>query len=617
LLKLHGGRRGVLCLFKLKHDIRVESKVGVARRELEALLGSSGVEEVATIPALFKKTPFSLLDDEVIHRMSRLTYLGGVQGFLAEVHGLTELKSIVGRSTYFREVYCLEIGGSGELHRVYGGAARAGEFVDVGPNMQVYRQDLGGGGSLLVLVAFPIQTLMEYAGEVLKLPRVTFTKQIEDLGGRLAAMEEGVERGLEELLEHMKRGHRRAPWLGLYKEHVGDYVDWAFSDFRTWGLHFIHKHEGKADPWLARSALNIALPEGRGVVLDPFCGSGTFIADAPLMGVDAVCVDVNPLSALIARVKCNLHNLDLEELREAVVTVARRGGSRPSKERPTVKALKAAVDEASSGLARDFLYVMLSRQVGRRGDVYAGFVEDSAYFYLQAYASRKLMEMLGVEAKGSCTVICGDVLEVELPQADAIVTSPPYFDAVDYVAPVSQHLTILGLARSPEAVEARTLGSSRRRAPGLRRGLEGLPASAREAVEILRSHGRAEKALTVLQYLQDMKRALERLYKALRPGGRAVLVVSRRHRWRAGRAEIEVDGAKIMEDLGEAAGFSFEGELHHTISKIDPGDRVREEAVIVWSKSEPAKPPPSRPHVRAHTATKNTKRLPDFLAGHS
>jgi tRNA G10 N-methylase Trm11 len=597
----------MLSLFKLKHDIRVESKVEIARKELEALIGSE-VEEVATIAALFKKAPFSLLNDEIIHRMSRLTYLGKVQGFLAEIYSLKELISIIKRSTYFREIYCLEFDEDGELHKNYGKVARAGELLDVNPYMQVYKQDHKGDGDLLILIAIPIQTLMEYSEEVLKLPYVTFTKHIENIDERLTAMEKGVEKGLGELLEHLKRGHRRPPWLGLYKEHIGDYVDWAFSDFRSWGLHFIHKHEGKADPWLARSALNIALPEGRGLVLDPFCGSGTFIADAPFMGINTIGVDVNPLSALIARVKCNLHRLDLDEVREAIITLARLETSKMSE---VPSAIRAVIDEISHGLTRDFLYVMLSRQVGRRGDFYTGFIEDSIYFYLQAYASKKLMEILGVEARGECNVICGDVLELELPQVDAIVTSPPYFDAIDYVTPVSQHLKILGLVDDPKVIDVRTIGSKRRRALDPRE-FEALPTSAKEVVRILLHKGRVEKASAVLQYLLDMRRALEKFYKILRPNGRAVFVVGRYHHWRIGSADIEIDGAKIIEDLGEAVGFSFEEELQHNISKIEPGDRVKEEAVIVWSKSETIKPPPNRPYIKEHIELKGIKRLLDF-----
>ncbi|RLG15985.1 hypothetical protein DRN63_04745 [Nanoarchaeota archaeon] len=39
------------------------------------------------------------------------------------------------------------------------------------------------------------------------------------------------------------------------------------------------------------------------MILDPFCGSGTVLVEAKLLGVNAVGSDINPLAILLAKVK--------------------------------------------------------------------------------------------------------------------------------------------------------------------------------------------------------------------------------------------------------------------------------------------------------------------------
>src|ERR1039458_9325076 len=77
-----------------------------------------------------------------------------------------------------------------------------------------------------------------------------------------------------------------------------------------YGTHGIHEYRGKFFPQLVRSLINIAgIPKG-GIIADPMCGSGTTCVEAVLGDYRAVGLDMNPLSVLMAGVKCSLLAID-------------------------------------------------------------------------------------------------------------------------------------------------------------------------------------------------------------------------------------------------------------------------------------------------------------------
>jgi SAM-dependent methyltransferase len=73
-----------------------------------------------------------------------------------------------------------------------------------------------------------------------------------------------------------------------------------------YGPHGVHEYRGKFFPQLAHALLNIGGADRGDMVLDPMCGSGTTLIEASLLGCTSVGVDLNPLSVLMSRAKCNI-----------------------------------------------------------------------------------------------------------------------------------------------------------------------------------------------------------------------------------------------------------------------------------------------------------------------
>jgi site-specific DNA-methyltransferase (cytosine-N4-specific) len=66
--------------------------------------------------------------------------------------------------------------------------------------------------------------------------------------------------------------------------------------------HSLHPYPAKFPPQLPKSILKKFANKGQ-TVLDPFCGSGTTLVEARLLGYNAIGVDVNGLSSLLSKVK--------------------------------------------------------------------------------------------------------------------------------------------------------------------------------------------------------------------------------------------------------------------------------------------------------------------------
>src|SRR5438094_711894 len=66
-------------------------------------------------------------------------------------------------------------------------------------------------------------------------------------------------------------------------------VSWDFADARTGGgLHGIHPYPAKFIPQIPRTLIELFHPGDDSPVLDPFCGSGTTLAEAFLSGVNSI-----------------------------------------------------------------------------------------------------------------------------------------------------------------------------------------------------------------------------------------------------------------------------------------------------------------------------------------
>jgi len=83
-----------------------------------------------------------------------------------------------------------------------------------------------------------------------------------------------------------------------------------FSSDTTYLTHNYHPYPCKFVPQIPKEIITKFSKE-KDLVLDPFCGSGTTLAEASLLNRNAVGIDLNPVAVLSAKVKTTiLNNLD-------------------------------------------------------------------------------------------------------------------------------------------------------------------------------------------------------------------------------------------------------------------------------------------------------------------
>ena len=287
-------------------------------------------------------------------------------------------------------------------------------------------------------------------------------------------------------------------------------------------VHGFHTYPARMHPVTAsRLVAAVAGPGAR--VLDPFCGSGTVLVEAMLLGRAAVGTDLNPLAVRLAQLKTTPRDPGfLEGLTRAAGEVAafaddrrrRRAGATHRYPSEDVAAFDPHVllelDSLRAGIAQgtddglraalelvlSAILVKLSRRSGDTSDALekrrlaAGY-PARLFVRKTEELARRLAQFTALLPAGvrPATVTLDDASRMKTVPAstvDAVVTSPPYVATYDYLAHHALRLRWLGL--SPGAFASREMGA-RRRYTRLAAD-DAAPAWKREVVDALRAVAR-------------------------------------------------------------------------------------------------------------------------------
>jgi site-specific DNA-methyltransferase (cytosine-N4-specific) len=388
-----------------------------------------------------------------------------------------------------------------------------------------------------------------------------------------------------------------------------------------YGTHGIHEYRGKFFPQLVRSLINIARVPRRGIVADPMCGSGTTCVESVLGEYRAIGLDMNPLSVLMARVKCSLLGVDAEFLStayEQLRTQLLRPGTRrtarlsyftslPDNDQEYLSAwfseqVLQDLDEVARAIlqtdvrVRDFFWLCLSNIVRTvswqkdedlrvRKEVRPDTEIDPIREFLEEMGRSVRMVLAFLHQNEGSTLGQFDIKEGDARslasiwkqhkgKIDAVITSPPYATALPYLDTDRLSLCYLGLLSRPvhrkrdqEMIGNREITDRQRIAywslfESNRKKLPNSVSALIEKVSTLNSKidvGFRRRNLPPLltKYFLDMQHVLEGVKEVLRPGSPAYVVVGNNHTI-AGGERVEIETATLLVDIARAVGLEPE-----------------------------------------------------------
>lgn len=244
-------------------------------------------------------------------------------------------------------------------------------------------------------------------------------------------------------------------------------------------VHGFHVYPARAHPVTARRLIEDLVPPG-GVVLDPFCGSGTVLVEAMLAGRAAIGTDLNPIAVMLARAKTFPRNPE----RTAALVAAARGVTEFAERRRIAKAgatrrlpkedvavfsphvlleldgLRAGIGEAPPETRPELSLVLSSilvKMSDRRGDtseatvakrIGAGYPSKLFVKKTEELARRFDEFFRLLDAPPRARVHEDDATQlkkIEDASIDGLITSPPYVGTYDYLTHHELRMRWLGL----------------------------------------------------------------------------------------------------------------------------------------------------------------------------
>lgn len=320
-------------------------------------------------------------------------------------------------------------------------------------------------------------------------------------------------------------------------------------------------------------------PHG-GIVLDPFCGTGTVLLEAALSGRQAWGADANPLAVLISKVKTTYISKDI--LLRSLSTILNR--AERSREMPRMSSmiegwfsdstvtqlfrLQQSIEKIKNIKQKNFFLLCLSnliRKVSYADPTIAvpvhlnpnRFAEGSerretATFRLETLKAvdvydkfegicrlniERINSLKGVKKINMAEVVSNDARhltkhltdEEVIPDntVDLILTSPPYAGAQKYIRASRLNLFWMGMTDAAEIrnIDGKNIGREDYHKKEYDKKYTTSIDAADRVLEELYCKGKKERACIVGNYLNEMKVALDESYRVLKPGGHMIIII--------------------------------------------------------------------------------------------
>jgi hypothetical protein len=278
-------------------------------------------------------------------------------------------------------------------------------------------------------------------------------------------------------------------------------LNWRERDLpervRTKHVHRLHPYLGKYIPQLVEIFLRKYAPRR---VYDPFCGSGTTLVEASVLGIESIGCDISPFNCLLSKVKTDRYDTDrlsadikaiINEFSELAHESQKPSlfGDHELKTTDNEYLTRWFHPQALSELLtfrdliprhehQDLLKVILSR-AARSARLTTHFDLDfprrpqtepyecykhsrtcypttSAYKFIIRYCwdtLSRVLEYARLRKDVKATVINGDSRCIKFPKVDMVMTSPPYVGLIDYHEQHRYAYELLGLSREGEPSE--------------------------------------------------------------------------------------------------------------------------------------------------------------------
>ncbi len=230
------------------------------------------------------------------------------------------------------------------------------------------------------------------------------------------------------------------------------------SGYLTHGFDF---YRGSFHGQMIRGLINFCNLKEDAIILDPFCGSGTTLIESSLLGFNSIGIDINPVACLNSKIKidlldCNINYLIKDNKKYFNFAFF-----------DDLKTNLPQYNEVLKGDLKDLFYLFIYlRALSVEFRLSADRRTSFRKLYHKLINILKLFDNLKKEIKinfGKSNIYFSDCLaeikDIRTNSIDAIITSPPYIDLIDYIQEDLASINYLFKKKEIELLKAKSVGN--------------------------------------------------------------------------------------------------------------------------------------------------------------